>query len=529
MEQANAGNGALAISIIDAAFEAYPGDYELYIWRAAVYLSAFSDYELALDDLARVSVDQMNESNAYQFFKVAMESFLWLEDAVSAIRLGRELDRLNMHHAPLRVMLGMAFNRVGDYESALEQFEIAIDDSSVYSPAYAMRSITYDQLGEPELAQNDRDRASRLSQSGGDVYVRRAATRTPTPTAFVDATPSPDPAPTPTPTPTTNRTPQASPTTVPAATPIAEPTPWIFGPQRVRAVASLYDQEFEFAVVDFLTGDAAYRFLKNHDEYNIFYDEAASGEEYVLVRVEVIFVGGGPPGTPFIVDQFDFEIIQLDGHELAFVYIPEEIEIDVHLQRGESKQGWIGGIRIKDAPLLLGYRHTDLDEYTVFSLNCVDTQGEGLRLPAIDLCFAIDEQIEPAKPDTVVPEPTPVADSPEFKELGAIVNREFGVVTQQLAATTRHILNNQIAQAAEAMDTAADSCIAALDAVGGMDELSPEPVWSVIYVHVLTYCDELDRVYEHLVDENVEQADLAMGRANAALQQALPLVPPGSW
>ena len=506
-------------------FETYPDDYELYIWRAAVYLRAFGDHELALDDLAQVSVEAMNESNAYQFFKIAMESFLWLEDPASTIRLGQDLDRLSMHQAPLRVMLGIAYNRVGEYESALEQFDIAIEDSSVYSPAYEMRAITYDHLGERELAQNDRERAGRLSQSGGDVYVRRATTRTPTPTAVAVA-PSP---PEPTPTPTATQTPQAPPTAVPTPTPTPEPTPWTMGPQSVRAVASLYDQEFELVVADFVAGDAAYSFLKKYDEYDIFYDEAASGEEYVLVRVDVSFVGGGPPGTPFIVDQFDFELVQLDGHELGFVYIPEEIEIDVHLQRGESKQGWIGGIRIKDAPLLLGYRHTDLDEYTVFSFNCVDTQDEGLRWPAIDLCFAVDDQVEPPKSDSITPGPTPVADSPEFKALGFIVNQEFGVITQQLAATTRLILNNQIAQAAEAMDIAADSCIAALDAIGGMDELSPEPVWSVVYVHVLTYCDELDRVYGHLVDGNVEQADLAMGRANAALQQAMPLVPPGSW
>lgn len=384
MEQVNSGNGALAITIIDEAFELFPDDYELYIWRAAVYLRAFGDYELALDDLAHVSVEAMNESNAYQYFRVAFEAFLALGDPVSAISLGEDLDRLEMHQAPLRVLLGIAYNRTGNYDRALQQFDLAIEDSPVYSPIYEMRAITYDRLGKPELAKGDRDRAIRLNQSGGDIYLRQTGlpTTTQAPIAVVTATPEATSSPEPVEMPRTATGPTTTFTTKP------QPTPWITGSQSIRAVESLYGQEYELTVLQFLAANEAHDFLvERFSDFRALYDDPGQGDEYFLVRVELHFTSGGPPGTPFIFDSFDFDFVQLDGAEPALVFIPDEARMEAHLKRGETREGWLAGIRTKNTPLLLGFRTRDADDYVVFGFNCVDTTEANLRWPAIDLCF----------------------------------------------------------------------------------------------------------------------------------------------
>ena len=387
VEQVNAGNGALAINIIDEAFDVYPGDYELYIWRASVYLSAFGDYELSLEDLARVSVAEINESNAYQYFRVALEAFLGIDEPVSAISLGEDLDRLEMYQAPLRVMLGIAYNRTSDYDSALQQFDLAIDDSSVYSPIYEMRAITYDRLGKTELAKKDRDRAIRLNQSGGNIYVRRTKipSRTQAAVAAVTATPAATRTPKPIQTARTTTGPTATFTTKP------QPTPWAMGSQSIRAVESLYGQEYQLTVLEFLAADDARDFLvERFSDFRALYDEPGKGDEYFLVRVTLQFASGGPPGTPFIFDSFDFDFVQLDGQEPALIFIPEDVRMEAHLKRGETKEGWLGGIRTKNEPILLGFRTRDVDDYLVFSFNCIDTTEANLRWPANDLCFPIN-------------------------------------------------------------------------------------------------------------------------------------------
>ena len=357
---------------------------------------------------------------------------------------------------------------------------------------------------------------------------------TPTLTPFVTPTPV-DRAPVvitlpPTPVPTV--TPQPTPTPQPIVTASPAPTPQIIGPLKVSINASLFDLTIDVSVLNFLAGDTAAARIKQAfgPALQVAYEEPGSGEEYVLVHFKLTLVNG-PPGEVMTVDSIrNFEMAQIDGTPAGYVYLPESLDFPERVvKRGDSIEGWVGGIVNRGSHILVGYRDSELDDLTVFTFNCLDIQHRDV----VNVCFGPDLQRDSSRPDAVAPSGTPkpisVSESPEFKALGSIVNSEFGVITQQLAATTRHALGSNLKLAANSMNLAVVSCFTALDAIGAMDELSPDPVWSVIWVHIMSYCSELDSVYRHLLAENGEEADAAMGRANEALQQAMPLVPPGSW
>jgi len=183
-----------------------------------------------------------------------------------------------------------------------------------------------------------------------------------------------------------------APTSTPAPTPTAVPTPTptprpiVRGPQTVIVFTELYGQTVAITVHGFVAGDDANVLIKNAmGPIAHVFEEPGQGEMYFLVHFSVALVDG-PPGQTLIVDNIrNFHVSQVTGVPAGFFVVPESLRFpDLLIKRGQSSEGWVGGIINENAlGVLITYQHSRLDPLTYFTFNCLNVDFPNVT----NLCF----------------------------------------------------------------------------------------------------------------------------------------------
>ena len=164
VEAGASGDYSEALDKADDLIAQHSADTALYIWRARAFILGFDDAELALNDLSRVSVAFLPDIDAQAFVFTAMQAFRILNDPVSAVGIGQDMERLGIGHDDDQVTYAEALVEVGLFDETIDRVARIVERSPGYASAYRVRADAYDGLGKHELARKDRERYQRLSR-----------------------------------------------------------------------------------------------------------------------------------------------------------------------------------------------------------------------------------------------------------------------------------------------------------------------------------------------------------------------------
>ncbi len=152
------------------------------------------------------------------------------------------------------------------------------------------------------------------------------------------------------------------------ASPAAVPTPATTAsaiPTKVRIHTGLFDQVIDLTLLEFRRGPSAEALLRAN---SYVYEPPAAGEEYVAARFRIDYLAG-QPGDSFLAHFQDFTFIhQSDGLRGGYLYVPEAIELDGLVRRGESRDGWVAAVINEGARVYLQYQHSRVDDLVTFHL-----------------------------------------------------------------------------------------------------------------------------------------------------------------
>jgi Raf kinase inhibitor-like YbhB/YbcL family protein len=190
-------------------------------YSAGTALNDAGDYEEAIEKFTEAILLDPQHAPAYSGRGSAYlhtgQSQKAIHDYDEAIRLAPE----NSNEADDYYNRAFIYQTIGDYQQAIEDFTQAIRLNPAQGYLYESRAINYDELGEEQKANADREFACQVEKSFCTITqaLVSASTPTPIPTQTPASTAMPTLIPTPTPSPTPYPVPTQTPTPVPTPVP----------------------------------------------------------------------------------------------------------------------------------------------------------------------------------------------------------------------------------------------------------------------------------------------------------------------
>ena len=133
------------------------------IWKNPIFISLFSVFVIVIIIVAVVIGKDTNLINRFEGF--------FSNKSSGTISQAQDVPT----EAKLHLQQGMNYVNLKDYENAIKEFTLAIDNFSKYAAAYSSRAVAYIQQGKFNKAQDDLKKASELNPKDPVIFYNLTA------------------------------------------------------------------------------------------------------------------------------------------------------------------------------------------------------------------------------------------------------------------------------------------------------------------------------------------------------------------
>ena len=141
-----------------------------YYYRA-IAKAELKEYQLALEDYINAGEYGLDAAELYNYRAVSEYNLSNFEDASISVKKAIERDSTNNQFI---YNLAEIFEQLGDYQSAIKQYDILINRDSTFHSVYSERALAYWELSLMKAARRDIDKAIEISPETALYYDYRA-------------------------------------------------------------------------------------------------------------------------------------------------------------------------------------------------------------------------------------------------------------------------------------------------------------------------------------------------------------------